>query len=150
MRRGRPPGHRPGKQARGRELRTRLLSASLGQGLWASGPRLTRSHSCALPVAVSIRQEVEKEQGWEENPGVAYSKHYDLFFFSRTLYCFNLLWGPRLQIDYYHVEGIWEGGLSFSVDPSDRPFLTTCVKNVPVLVTHSTQPLSSCSPYYSS
>lgn len=71
-------------------------------------------------------------------------------FFSRTLYCFNLLWGPRLQIDYYHVEGIWEGGLSFSVDPSDRPFLTTCVKNVPMLVTHSTQPLSSCPPYYSS
>lgn len=44
-----------------------------------------------------------------------------------------------MGIDYYHLEGIWDRGLSFSVDSSERHFLTTRVKKVPLLVTHSTQ-----------
>lgn len=77
-----------------------------------------------------------KEHSWEWNPGLTYSKPCDFF---RTLYCFNLLWGPSVGIDYYHLEGIWDRGLSFSVDSSERHFLITRVKKVPLLITHSTQ-----------
>lgn len=44
-----------------------------------------------------------------------------------------------MGIDYYLLEGIWDRGLSFSVDSSERHFLITRVKKVPLLITHSTQ-----------
>lgn len=57
-------GHRQWKQARGQELRTRLLFSKF----WVRtlGKQVSHgSHHCSLVVVVFIQQEGEKEQGWE-------------------------------------------------------------------------------------
>ena len=61
-----PPGPRQWKQARGQELRTRLLSLEVS-GARTLGKQVSHgSHHCSLVVVVVfIQQEVEKEQGWE-------------------------------------------------------------------------------------
>lgn len=60
-----PSGHRQWKQARGQELRTRLLSLEVS-GVRTLGKQVSHSsHHCSLVVVVFIQQEGEKEQGWE-------------------------------------------------------------------------------------
>lgn len=120
-----PPGHRQWKQARGQGLRMRLLSLEVS-GARTLGKQVSHAWSHTVlatalwwwwfPFGRKLRRNRAGSRTWASLiPNTA-------IFFSRTLFCFNLLWGPSLQIDYYHVEGIWDGVsasvLILQTDPS--------------------------------